>query len=451
MPDRSENLMAEESEPTLLRLSEQLIDSGEQSSGETGFNIEQIDTKIQDRHEAIPSELRKQILERDDYRCQINGCPGSKHNGSAELVVQPIGTLSHSSREGVGPSELETRCMQCSRWIARMPAPDDLPREVKDRLNGVEVKRTWAEILQYLYRHGPAKTGEITSNVSLSTTEGVRSALYSLMSLDVREPEIEEPIVVKDRLIDTYGLPWQIPDEHDARGAIPVDPHVRRTRILDEITRRIYVKIEDHVEDPWEVVGEIVDRDPGSAYQMKRRAEAFCFPFGSWADTKREHNDLLGVVEAVDVLAMQTDNVSRQLVSKAVAEVFETNDEQELAASLRESILEGQPRVAHTQQPPDVVTVSSDKEDQPTSERAGEGSPQSESDSRSSDSDSVTHTTLLSLLTTEGTSAEVDPQVLKKLGGDINSLEEISEFVTGTEREVGEPESLEASNKEELL
>jgi len=104
MPDSSENPVTEESEPTLSRLSEQLIDSGQESSGETGLNIEQIDTEIQDRHEAIPSELRQQVLERDDHRCQINGCPGPEHNGSAELVVQPIGTLSHSFREGGGPS-----------------------------------------------------------------------------------------------------------------------------------------------------------------------------------------------------------------------------------------------------------------------------------------------------------------------------------------------------------
>jgi len=340
--------------------------------------------------------------------------------------------------------------MQCSRWIARMPAPDDLPKEVKDRLNGVEVKRTWAEILQYLYRHGPAKTGEITSNVSLSTTEGVRSALYSLMSLDAREPEIEEPIVVKDRLTDKYGLPWQIPDEHDARGVIPVDPHVRRTRILDEVTRRIYLKIEEHVDEPWEVVGEIVDRDPGSAYQMKRRAEAFCFPFGYWADTKREHDDLLGVVEAVDVLATQTDNVSRQLVSKAVAKVFENNDEQELAVSLRESILEGQPRVAHTQQPLDAIAAGSDEGSQPVLERSGDDPPQPESGSRPERSPGD-HTTLLSLLTDDGPGDDLELQVLEELGGDVESVDAINKLVAGVEDEPDDSARTDISNDEGSL
>jgi len=426
-----------------------MIDSSEEHSGGTEFNIDKIDTEIQDRHEAIRPELRTQILKRDDHRCQINGCPGPKHNGSAELVVQPIGAVSHHSRVDE-PSDLETRCLQCSRWVARMPTPDDLPRKVKDRLNGVEVKRTWAEILQYLCRHGPAKTGEITSNVSLSTTEGVRSALYSLMSLDVRESAIEDPIVVKDRLTDEYGLPWQITDEHGARGVIPVDPHIRRTRILDEVTRRIFVEIEEYVDDPWEIVGEIVDRDPGSAYQMKRRAEAFCFPFGHWADTKREHNDVLGVVESVDVLATQTDNVSRQLVSKAIAEVFETNDEQELAAYLRESILEGQPRAAHTQQPLDTVATSSDEQSYPASERGVEDSPQSGSPSPA-ESPSDEHTTLLSLLTDDITSTELELQVLEELGAPIESLDEISEAVATVDGDSDEQVTLDSSSDEGLL
>jgi hypothetical protein len=69
---------------------------------------------------------------------------------------------------------------------------------------------------------------------------------------------------------------------------------------------------------------------------MKRRAEAFEFPFEQWGDTKRPRQDAAAAIEAVDVLAGATDNVSRQLLSTAIAEIFESHDEAAVAKLLQQ-------------------------------------------------------------------------------------------------------------------
>jgi hypothetical protein len=215
-----------------------------------------------------------------------------------------------------------------------MPSRDDLEPVLRDRLNGVEIEPTWAEILEYLADHGPATTGEITEGVSLSSTVGVRRALYALMGIDTREPDVTNRVVVKNRVTDEYGLPWQVPEDRRARGTLPHSPTKRRGRILDEIVRRLYEQLPDEVEHPRELIAAVVDRDPHQTYHMKQRAEAFRFPFEHWADTKRPRSDTVAVIEAVDVLAGATENVSPQLLSRTISEVFQRNDEPALAELL---------------------------------------------------------------------------------------------------------------------
>jgi DNA-binding transcriptional ArsR family regulator len=339
-----------------------MASSGESDakSGQSDQETADLEEEIYAEHRSIPEHLRQKVLDRDSHRCRVKGCRGREHNGSAQLLVQHIDE-EQTSEDNLELTELETRCLRCSVWIAQMPTTDDLRPRIKQRLNGVTLEPNRAEILQYLAKEGPATTGDILENVNLGSKPGVRRALYSLMGLDVREPEVTQPVVVKNRDDQAYGLPWQVPDEHNARGYIPVRPAELRNRILDELVCRLYKHLDGEIENPQEVIAAIVERNPQQIQHMRRRGEAFQFPFGQWADREQSREDPSAIIAAVDALADETNNLSRQLLSRNVAKVYESNDEQVLADMLRawaksEDI---SPYLAQQQTPADVVDEES--------------------------------------------------------------------------------------------
>lgn len=293
-----------------------------------------LEEQIYAEHHSIPEPLRQTVFDRDDHRCQIKGCRGRTHNGSAQLLVQPIEQdVSGDSEPEI--TDLETRCLCCSIWVAQMPTTEDLRPPMKNRLGDVTLEPNQAEILQYLAEEGPATTSEILENVNLGSQPGVRHVLYSLMALDVSEPTVEKRIVVRNRTEDTYGLPWQVPAEHDARGFIPVRTAKLRSRILDELVRRLCEQLADEVEDHAAVIGGIVGRNRQQIPRMRKRAEAFQFPFERWADPKESREDPATIIAAVDALANESNNRSRQRLSRNIADVYEKNDEQSSADLLR--------------------------------------------------------------------------------------------------------------------
>jgi hypothetical protein len=293
----------------------------------------EIDEQLTEEHESIPSEVRDQVLEADNYRCQMRGCVGTQRGGTARLLVQLL-DKSSVDEESIELEDCTTRCRRCSRWIAKMPTSEDLRPALKDRLNGVDIEPKWAEVLNYVDRNGPATPTEILEHVSLGSKPGVRFALNALLSLDIREPDIDDRILVKDRVNRTYGLPRQIPDDHYARGDIPVQPSERRNRILDEVALRLDNEISDEVEDSSATIARIVDRQPDQISRLVRRAEAFDFPFEDWAGDGSPDRGPATLIDAVSALANCSDNVSRQLLSSAIIDVFEANDEPELASFL---------------------------------------------------------------------------------------------------------------------
>lgn len=305
---------------------------------EESLTDDELDQRIFEEHQSIPQEVRHRALDRDAHRCRIDGRPGSDDEDATRLVVQRL--QAHPRNEPRNALEnVTTRCLRCARWIEQMPSRDDLPPVLQDRLNGTDLKTTRVQILQYLHRHGPAPTSEVGDNVDLANGSSVRRALYDLMSRDVGTPDIDR-LVVKDRVTGTYGLPWQIPEDRRARGAIPLEPHRRRSRILDAIVHRLLNTLEGHVENQRDIAANIVDRDLNQTYHMERRAEAFQFPFEDWAETKRSRRDDAAAIEAISILAGATDNVSRRRIANPLVEVLEHNDEHELAAVLRETLLE---------------------------------------------------------------------------------------------------------------
>jgi hypothetical protein len=295
-----------------------------------------IDDTIRAEHQSIPQQLRDRVLSRDGY-CQVCGCGQPDIAETWGLLVQRIAQdPTHCSPND--PENLVTRCLRCARWIEQMPRRDDLPPALQERLDGADLKTTRVQILQYLHRNGPTSTGELADNVDLANETSVRRALYDLMGWDVHTDDVDR-LLVKDRMNQTYGLPWQIPDDRRARGVIPLKPHRRRNRILDAVVHRSLTILEGHVEQPRVLVADIVDRDTNQTYHMERRAEAFQFPFEEWAETKRPRHDEAAAVEAIGILAGATDNVSRRRVAEPLVAVLERDDEHELAAVLRETLL----------------------------------------------------------------------------------------------------------------
>jgi len=304
-------------------------------SASTSPSMTEIDEQLTEEHESIPSEVRDQVLEADNYRCQMRGCVGTQRGGTARLLVQLL-DKSTVDEESIELEDCTTRCRRCSRWIAKMPTSEDLRPALKDRLNGVDIEPKWAEVLNYVDRNGPATPTEILEHVSFGSKPGVRFALNALLSIDVRETSIDDRILVKDRVNRTYGLPRQVPDDHYARGDTPVQPSERRNRILDELALRIDNEISDEVEDSSATIARIVDRQPDQISRLVRRAEAFDFPFEDWAGDGSPDRGPATLIDAVSALANCSDNVSRQLLSSAIIDVFEANDEPELASFLND-------------------------------------------------------------------------------------------------------------------
>jgi cell division septation protein DedD len=293
---------------------------------------------IRAEHESISRDIRQRVLERD-RRCQVSGCHSPNTPDSPGLLVQRIADdPTYCDRDD--PANLVARCPRCARWIAQMPSRDDLPAVLRGRLNGVDLKSSRVEILNYLYREGPASTGEITDHVSgLSSTVSVRRALYDLMCLDVRSPEVEDRLVAKDIVAKQYGMPWAVDDDREARGSLPVRPATRRIRILDALVARLLDELTGQVDNPRQLVATIVDRDVSQTHRMERRAQAFQFPIEQWIEPNRSLPDELAAVEAVDVLAQVTENVSRRRVAAPLADLLERDDEDALATLLRQQFL----------------------------------------------------------------------------------------------------------------
>ena len=281
-------------------------------------NIEEI---IWGVHYLIPEDSRRQVLERDNHRCQIDGRRSCDHGGTTRVLVQRI-SPNPSHCDPNDPDNLTTQCLHCSRWLALKPDRQDLPPSVRRLLKDIDVPHSWVQILEDLATNGPATTGEITDNAPLTSKVGVRNALYGLMSLDTRVDELEQPLVDRDRLNGSYGFSLQIPDDRSARGVVPVRLSERRTRLLDELVRRMYDVLEDDVDDLPERIAEIVDREPHQTRLMLRRGRAFEFPFEDWDDGEWPGRSEVAAIEGIEVLAGRTNNVSREPVGHAVADLL---------------------------------------------------------------------------------------------------------------------------------
>ena len=286
-------------------------------------------------HESIAASQRAHKLRQTGHRCSICGSVDVDRGGQARVFVQRI----ESDPDQCEPDAIQnlaTACVRCLRWIGQMPTRDDLPTTIETRLNGIEPDSDQVAILDYVHRNGPAAPHEL-----LELIEGDHRKLHSkldeLRSLDATNPDISEPVLVKDRVEREYGLPEQIPTGQRARGHIPLDPDERRSRILDAFALRLDKMLpEDGSKN--KRIARVVDRSPQNVHLMIQRAHADQFPFDDWADSHASRRTDISVTEAIDLTAKSTTNVSRRLVGDTVADLLERNGEEELATDIRDWI-----------------------------------------------------------------------------------------------------------------
>ena len=327
--------------------------------------------------ETVPTSVAETVLGRANYRCQGCGARDIRRDGPVKLVVHhreddPAHCEYHD------PQNLTAFCPHCYRWHHRQPDPDELGEGLKSRLADADLEPTWIEILRFLTRHGPATSGTIQEHVDLDSRNGVRQALYGLMGVDQRDPDITGRLVAKDAVTGEYGLPWQIPDDHDARGAVPVPLDERRTRILDEFVRRLYEALPEDVSDEQAIVGEVVDRGPHQTSIMRRRALAFQFPFDDWFSKGATELDGGGAIAALETLSEAADGTAPELLTGVVTEALESTGEDELAASLHDWVEAGhhQARIdAAGDSPSRETSVPRDRVEAPDRRADGDHSP----------------------------------------------------------------------------
>ncbi len=286
-------------------------------------------------HESIAASRRTRKLRQTGHRCSICGSVDLDRGGQARVLVQRI----ESDPDQCEPDDIQnltTACVRCLHWIGQMPTRDDLPTTIETRLNGIEPDSDQVAILNYVYRNGPAAPHEL-----LELIEGDHRKLHSkldeLRSLDATNPDISEPVLVKNRVEREYGLPEQIPAGQRARGHIPLDPDERRSRILDAFALRLDEVLPDN-EMKRERIARAVDRSGQNVHLMIQRAHADQFPFADWADSHASRRTDLSVTEAIDLTAKSTTNVSRRLVGDTVADLLERNGEEALATDIRDWI-----------------------------------------------------------------------------------------------------------------
>lgn len=225
-------------------------------------------------NESVTPAKRAEVLERDGYRCQVCGRGGPERGELATLHVHHI----ERNPDGMDEDALEnltTLCRACHSWVHQRSTPDDAPVRLTEADKNVLLPQD-IEILRYLANEGPARTGDITDELTadLSVTS-VRERLSVLMGLDTMVDSRDRQIVDKDVDTGEWGLTEQI--EHSARGHIPDDPRLLLQRIEDEQVRQALERGCNR-----DVITDVLDVSRRTTFHKQKRAYAHDFPLDAF-------------------------------------------------------------------------------------------------------------------------------------------------------------------------
>lgn len=154
----------------------------------------------------IPPNVRRQVFERDNYRCRLCGAKGG-HLGDADLVAH------HAIPEEEGGtakvSNLVTLCRKDHVRYHRTGIPDSDLQSVDQSEYSIDLSEADRDIIGMLEQNGTSRVGEISESVGISR-EHCRRRLWSLMA---------EGIV--DRWYDSDEWDLAADVENSARGKWP--------------------------------------------------------------------------------------------------------------------------------------------------------------------------------------------------------------------------------------
>lgn len=225
-------------------------------------------------HETVDPETRREVLAKYAHRCQSCGRRGPETGGLATLHVH------HIERDPDGMSEhdlenLTLLCRSCHSWLHQQSTPDDSPVEITEADQSVLLPQD-IEILRYLAKQGPARTGDIVSGVPTDlSVSAVRERLWVLMGLDNPVETRDQQIVDKDVETGEWGLTEQI--ENSARGHIPDDPQLLLQRMEDEQVRQALERGCDRG-----AVIEVLGVSRRTTFNKQKRANAYAFPLNAF-------------------------------------------------------------------------------------------------------------------------------------------------------------------------
>lgn len=162
------------------------------------------------------------------------------------------------------------------------------------------------------------------------------------------------------------------------RAQPPVSEAERRGRVLDEIVRRVDEHLPDSVSNSEEILAAIVNSHVKHVDSLRRRGEAFQFPFEEWADTEGRSSSTRRqrTVEAVATLADVTD-VSAEVLVEVITEVLVAESEDDLVDALQSWVEADQPGQTSLDDPPfgDPPSKEPDSPQRPTGFDHQAGSP----------------------------------------------------------------------------
>ncbi|ADE02714.1 HNH endonuclease [Haloferax volcanii] len=189
-----------------------------------------------DGYRTFPTSVRREILKRDDFQCQVCGRLGPERGGNIDLEAHHM----REDPEYVYRDHADngtTMCIPCHHLITHRTTADDLLFALDDVAAEVNLLYKDIEILVYLYEHGPATTSEIREATSGSARTSIIERLWTLMSVDRDVDSLDGPLIDKDLDTDEWGYPDDI--GRTVRGRVPEGEEELVNRLRDELLRRL--------------------------------------------------------------------------------------------------------------------------------------------------------------------------------------------------------------------
>jgi len=278
----------------------------------------------------FPSSVREEILEQDDYRCQICGQSGFNLGGSANLQAHhqeknPTEVDYHSPKNGT------TLCERCHQFVTDRIPNDNLPFDGEEVQVDLELLPDDLEIVALLGKQGPLSVREIGAGLEhQKSSQAVRERLWFLAGHDKRVDDLDQPLVEQEAATGSWGLPYQV--GQSVRGRLPEDKDALIKRIEDEIAHQLL----KHGVSRSTVAAEL-GVHTRTTHIMEKRSLAYALPIGDEsAETEAKNRE-----RRTDVKTLETflnSPPEDDLAEEGADRIIESGENEELVRHLQAAL-----------------------------------------------------------------------------------------------------------------